>query len=252
MEELLSTKQVQQILKVDRVTIYNMLKDGRLKGIKIGQQWRFPVSELQHYLSEGCCVEPVQDGEKQLDQFPAHCIQIIQDLVSELGHWSAIVVDKQGNPLTELSNPDAFMHWLQTSAQGKGLWDRCWKQLAEQAGTRRADSDLSFLNILHFGSAPIHSGAGTTAYVFIGPCMDATISTEELLRVATEIARETQGDRDELFNALDSMPSACPYEVDALNTWPRKLAYAVDAIVKERDALVNRLQRIAEIVQVEA
>jgi excisionase family DNA binding protein len=39
----LTTRQVQNILQVDRITIYRMLQDGRLKGVKIGQQWRFPA-----------------------------------------------------------------------------------------------------------------------------------------------------------------------------------------------------------------
>ena len=34
MTDLLTTRQVQDILKVDRITIYRMLQDGRLKGVK--------------------------------------------------------------------------------------------------------------------------------------------------------------------------------------------------------------------------
>ena len=40
MENYLTTKQVQDLFKVDRITIYRMLQDGRLKGVKIGNQWR--------------------------------------------------------------------------------------------------------------------------------------------------------------------------------------------------------------------
>ena len=50
MEELLTTKQVLDILQVDRTTIYRMLKDGRLSGVKVGQQWRFPRSEVEDLL----------------------------------------------------------------------------------------------------------------------------------------------------------------------------------------------------------
>ncbi len=51
MDDLLTTKQVQDILKVDRITVYRMLNDGRLKGVKIGQQWRFPAREVERLLS---------------------------------------------------------------------------------------------------------------------------------------------------------------------------------------------------------
>ena len=50
MGDLYTVKQVQDLLKVDRITVYRMLQDGRLKGIKIGHQWRFNASELEHLL----------------------------------------------------------------------------------------------------------------------------------------------------------------------------------------------------------
>ncbi|MCA9947998.1 MAG: helix-turn-helix domain-containing protein, partial [Anaerolineales bacterium] len=38
MEDLLTTRQVQELLQVDRTTVYRMRKDGRLTGVKVGQQ----------------------------------------------------------------------------------------------------------------------------------------------------------------------------------------------------------------------
>jgi excisionase family DNA binding protein len=52
MTDLLTTRQVQEILKVDRITIYRMLQDGRLKGVKIGQQWRFARREVERLLQQ--------------------------------------------------------------------------------------------------------------------------------------------------------------------------------------------------------
>ena len=52
MDNLLTTRQVQDRLKVDRITIYRMLQDGRLRGVKIGQQWRFPEKEIERLKKE--------------------------------------------------------------------------------------------------------------------------------------------------------------------------------------------------------
>ncbi|MGB9754636.1 helix-turn-helix domain-containing protein [Roseiflexus castenholzii] len=41
MNDLLTTREVQDLLKLDRTTVYRMLKEGRLTGVKVGQQWRF-------------------------------------------------------------------------------------------------------------------------------------------------------------------------------------------------------------------
>jgi excisionase family DNA binding protein len=51
MDDLLTTRQVQEILQVDRITIYRMLQDRRLKGVKIGQQWRFARREVERLLN---------------------------------------------------------------------------------------------------------------------------------------------------------------------------------------------------------
>ena len=50
-KRLLTAKQVQELLHVDRTTIYRMLKDGRLTGIKVGQHWRFSEQEVDDLVS---------------------------------------------------------------------------------------------------------------------------------------------------------------------------------------------------------
>ena len=47
MEAFLTSKQVEELLNVDRTTIYRMLKDGRLTGAKIGKHWRFSFRKLK-------------------------------------------------------------------------------------------------------------------------------------------------------------------------------------------------------------
>ena len=51
MDAYLTAKQVEDLLNVDRTTIYRMLKDGRLAGVKIGQQWRFYTHKVEELLS---------------------------------------------------------------------------------------------------------------------------------------------------------------------------------------------------------
>jgi len=49
-EELLSMKEVQKILKLCRNTIVKEIELGKLKAHKIGKQWRFRVDDLEKYL----------------------------------------------------------------------------------------------------------------------------------------------------------------------------------------------------------
>ena len=51
MTDLLTTGQVQTLLKVDRTTIYRMVENGRLPGIRVGKQWRFDRAEIERWLA---------------------------------------------------------------------------------------------------------------------------------------------------------------------------------------------------------
>ena len=48
--ELLTVDEVANILRLNVRTIWRMLKDGRLKGIRLGGGWRIPKEELEKIL----------------------------------------------------------------------------------------------------------------------------------------------------------------------------------------------------------
>ena len=51
MADFLTAKQVIELLKIDRTTLYRMLKEERIKGLKIGSQWRFSKQDIDVLLS---------------------------------------------------------------------------------------------------------------------------------------------------------------------------------------------------------
>ena len=48
----LNVSELPEALRVSNQTIYNMIKDGRLKPIKIGKEWRFMKKDIQSLLGE--------------------------------------------------------------------------------------------------------------------------------------------------------------------------------------------------------
>ena len=48
--ELLTVEEVANILRLNVRTIWRMLGDGRLKGIRLGGGWRIPKAELEKIL----------------------------------------------------------------------------------------------------------------------------------------------------------------------------------------------------------
>ncbi len=49
----LTIKEVAWYLRINRATVVRMLKDGRLKGSKVGRHWRIPVESLRALLNIG-------------------------------------------------------------------------------------------------------------------------------------------------------------------------------------------------------
>ena len=46
MTTYLTAKDLQDLIRVDKSTIYRMAEDGRLPAVKVGRQWRFPEREV--------------------------------------------------------------------------------------------------------------------------------------------------------------------------------------------------------------
>ncbi len=51
--KLYTTDEIADILKVTQRTIYNYIKSGTLKGIKIGKYWRVRHTDLEMFLELG-------------------------------------------------------------------------------------------------------------------------------------------------------------------------------------------------------
>jgi len=49
-KEILTTREAFKYLRVTRMTIYKLVKNGRIKGAKVGRDYRFLKSELDNFL----------------------------------------------------------------------------------------------------------------------------------------------------------------------------------------------------------
>lgn len=48
--DILNLTEVSDLLRVSNQTIYNMIKDGRLKAYKFGREWRFFKKDIESYM----------------------------------------------------------------------------------------------------------------------------------------------------------------------------------------------------------
>lgn len=49
--DILNLTEVADLLRVSNQTIYNMIKDGRIKAIKFGREWRFNRKDIDAYMN---------------------------------------------------------------------------------------------------------------------------------------------------------------------------------------------------------
>lgn len=117
MADMLTARDLQALLQVDRSTIYRMAETGRLPAIKVGKQWRFPSDlvdswlkarpierEPSMFVTPGAITTTAAGGDLR-DLLPLDCVQLIQDLFAELVGVMLVVTDLDGNPVTRVSQP---------------------------------------------------------------------------------------------------------------------------------------------------
>jgi excisionase family DNA binding protein len=52
MEKLMKAKELSQLFKLSESTIYKLVSNGEIPGVKIGDSWRFELEEIQKLIRE--------------------------------------------------------------------------------------------------------------------------------------------------------------------------------------------------------
>ena len=120
---LLTSQEMQELIGVDRSTVYRMAEDGRLPGVKVGRQWRFPADRVAAQLGVSSVVRGPDlrlahgqrsEGRDRPDvtgpaaSLPPDDAQSIADLIGELFGVMAVITDMDGRPLTTVANPCGY------------------------------------------------------------------------------------------------------------------------------------------------
>jgi len=100
----LTTKDLQDLIKVDKSTIYRMAEDGRLPAVKVGRQWRFPAEAVEAWLGGA----PTGNGRRSprlLSLLDTGVAQTVVDFIGDVLGVMAVLTDMDGEPITEVANP---------------------------------------------------------------------------------------------------------------------------------------------------
>ncbi len=240
MQELLTAREVQDRLKVDRVTVYRMLKDGRLRGIKVGQQWRFTPASVEQLLNGGN-PPATQLPTRPAEVLPLHCIQPIQDVFADVAGVGAITVTPQGEPLTTPSGACAFCTLIQASPAGMLACRESWRRLGESSPGGFATCHAG----LNYAQGPISVEGVPVALVIAGQFY---AEPPDPAAVAAQVARLSatyELDAAALASAAAAIPTLDARTHSRMDGWLRRVATTFTMITHERANLLDRLRRIA-------
>jgi len=249
MDKLLTTKQVQDLLKVDRTTIYRMLNDGRLNGIKVGQQWRFPSEEVEDLLSgtSNSGSSKSQNGNCQTssDVLPVHCIQAIQDVFAELAEVGSVTTKTDGEPITELSNCNPYCQLIQNTESGRAACIESWKKIAQEEYT---DSEFPTCHAgLRYTRAPIEIDNTEFAQLIAGQFLTHSDDSKTVQSNISELADKHHIDKSDLEAAHKTILQLDEHIKSHLSRWLERVAHTFEEVGSERSDLLGRLKQIASM-----
>ena len=260
MSKLLTAKDVQNLLQVDRSTVYRMAEDGRLPAIKVGKQWRFQADQIETWFGEGITAVSESNGgvESAVSQnhtsvlpesddlcslLPLECVQLIQNSHAQLLGVMLVITDMQGNPITQPSNPCGLFQSISEIPDAVQKCIHSWHDLANILSFE-PQFYKTHLNML-CARGLIRVGAELKGMVIAG-CVapqDWPPSPAEVVAMAAEfdVAPELIAANVNEAYQLDAAQKEA-----ALQSLPQ-VANIIAHIVKERQLLVGKLNAISAL-----
>ena len=260
MTNMFTAKDVQQLLQVDRSTVYRMAEDGRLPAVKVGKQWRFPADQLQQWLGSQVDVStqlPIaqEDGLNPAIEpygatdlarmLPLECVQLIQDSHAELLGVMLVVTDLEGKPVTEPSNPCGLFSAISGQPQAIQRCISSWHDLGQLLNIEPV-FQRSHLGLL-CARGLIRVGNELPGMVVAG-----CIAPQEWPPSAAELemmVAEFNVRPEVLAGRLDQVHCLNEEEQVRVLSSVQKVANIVAHIIQERLVLLGRLDGIANLAR---
>jgi excisionase family DNA binding protein len=267
MERLLTTKDLQQILQVDRITIYRMLDSGELPGIKVGGQWRFPEPAVNDWLqgikskqtgnNSGVSVvaaQPPVDPREESSRTPRLtdivsnvCLQNIQDGFAEAVDVASLVIDLEGTPLTKVSNGCSFCRLGWSSEEFRRRCSASWASLAP------VEEERPQVHLCHAGIgyavAPVQVHGERVGLVVGGQFWSERPDQERVQATAERLAVECGLPAPALIEAMESVPVFGEERVFLMTKLLATIADTLSEIGFQAYEVRQKLQQIAQIVK---
>jgi excisionase family DNA binding protein len=257
MTEMLTAKEMQDLLQVDRSTIYRMAEAGQLPAVKVGKQWRFPGDLVESWLKNQTAPTPVANvGFRSLpnsgslnapgdfaSMLPLDCVQLIQDAFAEALDVMLVVTDLDGQPITQVSNEIPLYRLLAQTENGHAMCQETWRELGKLPALEPRFTP-GFGGLL-CARALVRMGNELKAMVIVFGV--APQNWPPAPEVTHELAQTLDVPAGELHTAFDTVFALTPDQQKTVLVTIQRIADILAHIGDERLALLGRLSDIARL-----
>jgi excisionase family DNA binding protein len=255
MDDLLTTRQLMDLLQLDRTTIYRMLNDGRLPAVRVGGQWRFlrqsieALIQAQTFPASGAERKPAEKIQSpvaaNIEVLPLHCLQPIQEVFAQTAGIGSVTTDLDGKPLTSYSNPCAFCSLILAAEKGRLRCQDSWRKLA---GVTEKEPRLEKCHAgLTYARGWITVDDASVAMIFGGQFIvrqGRSVNSQEHI---ARIARNCELDEEPLRKAAREVRVLTQDHAEKLLRLLQLVADTFSTIGQERLDLLTRLKKVAEL-----
>ena len=173
-DKLLTTRELQELLQLDRVTIYRMVKDGELPALRVGGQWRFSSEAIDAWLKTQHGELPPKPERREaavdldrlplVDLVPFTTLQTIQNQFAELVGVAAFITDLEGQPFAPCSRCSRFCQLIHSRPEGMAACQASWRSIALLDEEARR-----FTSATPASNTPAHRSASTSSALAWSP-----------------------------------------------------------------------------------
>lgn len=222
-----------------------MLNDGRLKGVKIGNQWRFPQSEIDRLTGEQSEVSNSENKFTDVSDFPSDCVFEVQNIFAGILGVGAVVVSLNGEPLTQPTYSNPFCKLMLSNPNGRAACQASWRKIALKT-TGSVPVQVCHAGLSYMRSC-IESENKQIAWLVAGQFYITTPNLQKQEEQFNYLAEKLGMSKKELVKAALRIPVLKRAQLEKVQEWTPKVANTVQSILCERSDLTSRLQHIAEI-----
>lgn len=258
--KLLTTKEVEKLIQLNRVTIYRLIREENFPAVKLGGQWRFPEQQVQEwlathgYVSRPTPPSPPPAPAQTLEQL-FNSIEVVTLLNAFATSMNLSVTALSADGIVLVDCPSCRHPVCQFVQEASQDGDMC---LAHRNPADLSQKDPQRPHIfdcvagLKYLQAPVEANQKVIAYVMMGPIMTGENTNADVIPMLNRFATQTGSDREALRQHFQQVQQFSMQQVHILVQLLSQVISTMLEVVSGRSQAIARLNEIAQLAAAES